>query len=149
VLGDHPSRTPSRVIEGCRPLAIATYRRVRTPAANRSVGPRNPRDDLDLEIEARQPVHAHRGPVRVGRVADRLQPDDVDRLPLRGRVGMEGGHVVEDIQPVDAEAAARLLNGAALSVSLWIAASDDLRAVLAKAIEAFRNLAAGLLRTEG
>jgi len=50
---------------------------------------------------------------------------------------------------VDAEAAARLLNGAALNASLWIAASDDPRAVFAKAVEAFRHRAAGLLRTGG
>lgn len=50
---------------------------------------------------------------------------------------------------VDAEAAARLVNGAALSASLWIAAADDPRAVLPKAVEAFRHLAAGLLRPEG
>ena len=52
------------------------------------------------------------------------------------------------VRPVDAEAAARLLNGAALNASLWIAAADDPQAVLAKATEAFRHLAAGLLRTE-
>ena len=51
------------------------------------------------------------------------------------------------VRPVDAEAAARLLNGAALNASLWIAASDDPHAVLGKAVEAFRQLAAGLLRT--
>lgn len=50
---------------------------------------------------------------------------------------------------MDAEAAARLLNGAALNASLWIAASDDPRAVFAKAVEAFRHRAAGLLRTGG
>ena len=53
------------------------------------------------------------------------------------------------VKPVDAEAAARLLNGAALNASLWIAAADDPHAVLAKAVEAFRHLATGLLRTEG
>ena len=53
------------------------------------------------------------------------------------------------VKPVDAEAAARLLNGAALNASLWIAASDDPRAVFAKAVEAFRHLALGLLQTEG
>ena len=53
------------------------------------------------------------------------------------------------VRPVDAEAAARLVNGAALNASLWIAAADDPRAVFAKAVEAFRHLAAGLLRTEG
>ena len=51
------------------------------------------------------------------------------------------------LKPMDAEAAARLLNGAALNASLWIAAADDPRAVLAKAVEAFRHLAAGLLRS--
>ena len=52
------------------------------------------------------------------------------------------------VKPVDAEAAARLLNGAALNASLWIAAADEPRAVLAKAVEAFRYLASGLLRTK-
>jgi len=50
------------------------------------------------------------------------------------------------LRPVDAEAAARLLNGAALNAALWIAAADDPRAVLAKAVEVFRHLAAGLLK---
>ncbi len=49
------------------------------------------------------------------------------------------------IKPVDAEAAARLLNGAALNASLWIAAADDPHAVFAKAVDAFRLLATGLL----
>jgi len=33
-----------------------------------------------------------------------------------------------------------------LNAALWIAASDDPRGVLAKAVEAFRCLAAGLLK---
>jgi AcrR family transcriptional regulator len=49
------------------------------------------------------------------------------------------------VKPVDAEAAARLLNGAALSASLWIAAADDPHAVFAKAVAAFQHLAVGLL----
>jgi len=49
------------------------------------------------------------------------------------------------LKPVDAEAAARLLNGAALNAALWIAASDDPKAVFPKAVEAFRYLASGLL----
>lgn len=49
------------------------------------------------------------------------------------------------LTPVDVEAAARLLNGAALNAALWIAASDDPRDVLPKAVEAFRILAKGLL----
>jgi AcrR family transcriptional regulator len=52
------------------------------------------------------------------------------------------------VRPVDAEAAARLLNGAALNAALWIAAADDPHAVFAKAVEAFRHLAVGLLKTE-
>ncbi|WP_394834310.1 TetR/AcrR family transcriptional regulator [Pendulispora rubella] len=51
------------------------------------------------------------------------------------------------VRPVDAEAAARLLNGAALNASLWIAAADDPHAVLAKAVDAFRHLAVGLLQS--
>ena len=49
------------------------------------------------------------------------------------------------LKPVDAEAAARLLNGAALNAALWIAASEDPKDVLPKAVEAFRCMAAGLL----
>ncbi|WP_426230138.1 TetR/AcrR family transcriptional regulator [Pararhizobium sp. DWP3-4] len=49
------------------------------------------------------------------------------------------------LKPVDAEAAARLLSGAALNAALWIAASDDPQDVLPKAVEAFRSLATGLL----
>ena len=52
------------------------------------------------------------------------------------------------VRPMDAEAAARLLNGAALSAALWIAAADDPHAVLAKAVAAFRHLAVGLLQIE-
>jgi hypothetical protein len=49
------------------------------------------------------------------------------------------------VKPMDAEAAARLLNGAALNAALWVAASDHPQDVLAKAVEAFRFLAGGLL----
>ncbi|MBB3966685.1 AcrR family transcriptional regulator [Rhizobium metallidurans] len=53
------------------------------------------------------------------------------------------------VKPVDAEAAARLINGAALNAALWIAAADDPHAVLEKVVDAFKHLAGGLLRTEG
>ena len=49
------------------------------------------------------------------------------------------------LKRVDAEAAARLVNGAALNAALWIAASEDPKGVLPKAVEAFRYLASGLL----
>ena len=48
------------------------------------------------------------------------------------------------IKPVNAEAAARLLNGAALNAALWIAASDDPEGVVDKAIEAFKWMVDGL-----
>ncbi len=48
------------------------------------------------------------------------------------------------VRPMDAEAAARLVNGAALNAALWIAAADDPHAVLKKAVEAFRYLVSGL-----
>lgn len=50
------------------------------------------------------------------------------------------------IPPVDPEAAARLLNGASLHAALWVAASDEPEAILAKALDAFRRLAEGLAR---
>ncbi|WDZ95796.1 TetR/AcrR family transcriptional regulator [Herbaspirillum sp. WKF16] len=50
------------------------------------------------------------------------------------------------IHHVDAEATARLLNGAALNAAMWIASSDQPKAVSRKAVEAFRYLANGLLR---
>ena len=53
------------------------------------------------------------------------------------------------VKPVDAEAAARLVNGAALNAALWIAAADDPEAVLGRAVEAFQVLASGLLLKEG
>ncbi|WP_043619571.1 TetR/AcrR family transcriptional regulator [Ensifer sp. ZNC0028] len=49
------------------------------------------------------------------------------------------------LKPVDAEAAARLLSGAALNAALWVAASDEPKTVLPKAIDAFRAMATGLL----
>lgn len=49
------------------------------------------------------------------------------------------------LKPVDAEAAARLLSGAALNAALWVAASDNPKDVLPKAIDAFQALASGLL----
>ncbi len=40
-------------------------------------------DDLDLEVEAGEPVHAHGGPVRVGWLADPPLTDSGDRPDLR------------------------------------------------------------------
>ncbi|CBA28345.1 TetR/AcrR family transcriptional regulator [Cronobacter turicensis] len=48
------------------------------------------------------------------------------------------------IKPVDADAAARLLNGAALNAALWVAASPSPEEALPKMIEVFTLLAGGL-----
>ncbi|EGT4313934.1 TetR/AcrR family transcriptional regulator [Cronobacter malonaticus] len=48
------------------------------------------------------------------------------------------------IKPVDANAAARLLNGAALNAALWVAASPQPEEALPKMIEVFTLLAGGL-----
>lgn len=52
------------------------------------------------------------------------------------------------MKPLDAEAAARLVSGAALNAALWIAASEHPKDVLPKALDAFRALASGLLARE-
>ncbi|WP_413735514.1 TetR/AcrR family transcriptional regulator [Sodalis sp. RH21] len=49
------------------------------------------------------------------------------------------------LKPVDVEAAARLLNGAALNAALWVAASEEPVMTLPKAIDAFQLLVSGLL----
>ncbi|MBK6413455.1 TetR/AcrR family transcriptional regulator [Sphingopyxis sp.] len=49
------------------------------------------------------------------------------------------------MKPVDVEAAARLLCGAALNAALWVAASDDPQSVLPKAADAFHLMAGGFL----
>jgi AcrR family transcriptional regulator len=76
---------------------------------------------------------------------------DPSRWPNQSACLVASTRAVQDlvdagtIRPIDAEAAARLLNGAALNAALWIAAADDPPAVLPKAVEAFRSLAEGLL----
>lgn len=47
------------------------------------------------------------------------------------------------MKPVDIEAAARLLCGAALNAALWVAASEDPQATLPRAVDAFRTMAEG------
>ncbi len=50
------------------------------------------------------------------------------------------------IRPVDPLATARLINGALLGASLWIASADDPRAASEKAVQGFLVLVAGLRR---
>lgn len=56
--------------------------------------------------------------------------------------------LIEDgiVKPMNAEAAAHLVNGAALNAALWVAAADEPERVFASAIDAFRHLVGGLLR---
>ncbi len=57
------------------------------------------------------------------------------------------GLIVEGVlRSVEVEAAARLLNGAALNAALWVAASDTPDADLPHAVEVFTHMAGGLLR---
>jgi AcrR family transcriptional regulator len=51
------------------------------------------------------------------------------------------------LKALDPEAAARLLNGAAMDAASFVAASSDPASVLPKAIAAFKAMASGLLRT--
>lgn len=53
------------------------------------------------------------------------------------------------VKPVDVEAAARLLSGAAMNAALWVAESDEPHSALPKAIEAFRLMATGMLVARG
>src|SRR5690606_18111190 len=84
---------------GIGPAAPATVRgrrpRPGCPAAGtrtmRSV--RDARDDLDLEVEARQPVDADRGPVRIGRLREYFVLDGQDGIELALRIGVEARHV--------------------------------------------------------
>ena len=50
------------------------------------------------------------------------------------------------LKPVDALAAAVLLNGAAMNAALWVASSDDPAQVLSEALQAFEALASGFLK---
>lgn len=49
------------------------------------------------------------------------------------------------VKAVDPEAAAMLLNGAALNAALWLASSKEPQAMLPKTLEAFNLLASGFL----
>ncbi|WP_208758211.1 TetR/AcrR family transcriptional regulator [Rhizobium glycinendophyticum] len=61
------------------------------------------------------------------------------------REAVEGLMAEGVLKPVDAEAAARLISGAALNAAMWVAASAEPERVLPRAKEAFRALAEGLL----
>jgi AcrR family transcriptional regulator len=50
------------------------------------------------------------------------------------------------MKPVDAEAAARLLGGAAMTAALWLASSEAPHKHLSRAIDTYRELASGFLK---
>lgn len=50
------------------------------------------------------------------------------------------------LKPVDALAAAVLLNGTAMNAALWVASSEDPAQVLPQALQAFEALASGFLK---
>ena len=50
------------------------------------------------------------------------------------------------LKPVDALAAAVLLNGAAMNAALWVASSEEPAQVLPQALQAFEALASGFLK---
>ena len=52
------------------------------------------------------------------------------------------------IKPVDADAAAHLLNSAALNAALWVGSSRDPEKALSKMIEVFTQLAGGLRQSD-
>ncbi|SMC43483.1 TetR/AcrR family transcriptional regulator [Rhizobium sp. RU36D] len=67
-------------------------------------------------------------------------------LCLQSTLEKVRGFIADGImRPVDAEAAARLMSGAALNAALWVAASDDPQTVLPKAIDAFTCMCEGFL----
>ena len=76
---------------------------------------------------------------------------DPSQWPSQSRCLQVTKQVVESlieqgvVKPLDAEAAARLVSGAALNAALWIAASDSPEKVLPRALEAFYAMASGLL----
>lgn len=64
---------------------------------------------------------------------------------LQATIGMVQALIRDGVmKPVNAAAAAHLLNGAALNAALWIAASDDPQSVVDSAIETFLVMANGL-----
>lgn len=59
---------------------------------------RNPRDHLDLEIEASQPVHADGRPVGVGPFTEHLLFDGHDRSELVLRIGVKGRDIDDVVE---------------------------------------------------
>ena len=85
-------------VGSAEPLSCRHVVRVTDAAPAMSVTSRNTGDDLDLEVEAGEPVDADGGPVRVGWLAENLLLDRHDRSELVFGVGVEAGDVDDIIQ---------------------------------------------------
>lgn len=97
--------------------------------------------ELALDPEVRRIVLLD-GPAFLG---DPSQWPSQSACLVETRRALEALHEAGRLKPVDIEAAARLLNGAALNAALWVAASDDPHSVLPRAVETFQLMARGLL----
>ena len=102
-----PPPTTNQVVGGSNPSGRANqYAKARSAHADRAfsfhVGPGNACDDLDLEVEPREPVDSDRRPVRVGRFGKNLALDSHDRTELVFGIGMKRRHV-DDISLADGE----------------------------------------------
>lgn len=95
---------------------------------------------LDPEI---QRIVLLDGPAVLGDPARRASYSTCLDSTARSIQALLDGHI---IKPVDAEATAYLVNGAALNASLWIASAADPKQASVKAIASFRVLLDGLLR---
>ena len=71
----------------------------------------NAGDDLDLEIETREPIDAEGGPSRIGRGREDFVLHSKDRVELLFGVGVEGGHINDVIQGATAGFQGRLKVG--------------------------------------
>src|SRR5690554_6128893 len=71
----------------------ADYSRVRQPYGTESLRFRNPRNNLNLKIEAGEPVDSDCRPVWIRRIAYRLVPYSHDPFKLGFRICVKGGHI--------------------------------------------------------
>ena len=65
-------------------------------------------DDLDLEVKAREPVHADRRPVRIGRLRENLALYSHDRAELVFGISMERCDVDDIVESASARLQRRL-----------------------------------------
>lgn len=97
--------------------------------------------EMALEPEIQRIVHRD-GPAVLGDPFQWANQDGCIASLIRNLTALkEAGFVRPDIE---ADAAARMINGASVQAALWIANSEDPEAVSAKAVAAFRAMLEGL-----